>query len=488
MTTTAIWWARRDLRLRDNQALRAALANADRLVPVYVLDPELLDAPDAGAKRVAFMFEGLRALDSELRSLGSRLIIRRGEPERELAALVAECQAALIYAEADVWPYGRARDTRVAEFLPLHLTGGLTVYPPEAVLKADGKPHTVFTPYSRKWRALPASGGDALLPAPERIPPPPDISSLPIPEAPALPADVPFAPGETEAQRLLRRFAQGASADAPIYSYGEGRDQLAVNGTSQLSPYLRFGMLSAREALHAARLAIQAAPDQKAREGAHTWLNELVWREFFMSILCHFPTTLERSFRAPYRSIAWANDEGEFACWQEGRTGYPVVDAAMRQLSQTGWMHNRARMIVGSFLTKDLLIDWRWGEAHFMQHLVDGDPASNNGGWQWVAGTGTDAAPYFRIFNPVLQGKKHDPRGDYVRHWVQELREVPDRFVHAPWEMPAGMQRQSGCRIGIDYPAPIVDHRQARQRALTAYGEARGAAQRSAAQVSGEEA
>ena len=482
MTTTAIWWARRDLRLRDNQALDAALTSAERVLPVFVLDSDLLDAPDAGAKRVAFMLGGLRALDADLRALGSRLIIRRGRPEQELAALLTECQATGIYAEADVWPYAQARDARVAESLPLRLTGGLTQHPADAVRKADGTPYKVFTPYSRNWKSLPASGHAALLPAPEWMAPPPNVSGLRIPDEPALPAAVPFTPGATEAQRLLRRFAQAESADAPIYSYGEGRDQLAVNGTSQLSPYLRFGMLSAREALSVARLAIQAAPDHRAREGADIWLNELIWREFFMSILYHFPTALERSFRVPYRHIAWANDEGEFAAWQEGRTGYPVVDAAMSQLSQTGWMHNRARMIVGSFLTKDLLIDWRWGEAHFMQHLLDGDPASNNGGWQWVAGTGTDAAPYFRIFHPVLQGKKYDPRGEYTRRWTPELHDVPDRFIHEPWKMPADVQRSTRCVIGRDYPAPVVDHRWARQRTLAAYGEARDAAQRTAAQ------
>ena len=482
MTTTAIWWARRDLRLRDNQALHAALTSAERVLPVFVLDPQLLGAPDAGVKRVAFMLGGLRALDEDLRARGSRLIVRRGRPEQELAALLTECQATGIYAEADVWPYAQARDAQVAASLPLLLTGGLTQHPADAVSKADGTPYRVFTPYSRKWQSLPASGQDALLPAPDRMAALPDLSSVPIPEAPALPADVPFAAGEVEGQRLLSRFAQDSGGDAPIYGYGKGRDQLFGYGTSRLSPYMRFGMLSARDVISAARLAIRDAPRQKAREGAETWLGELIWREFFMSILCHFPKVLDHSFRESYRRIAWTNDEGDFAAWQEGRTGYPVVDAAMRQLSQTGWMHNRARMIVASFLTKDLLVDWRWGEAHFMQHLLDGEPACNNGGWQWVAGTGTDAAPYFRIFNPVLQGRKHDPHGDFVRRWLPELGDVPGRFVHTPWKMPADVQRRSGCNIGRDYPAPLVDHKLARERTLVAYGEARDAAQQAASQ------
>jgi deoxyribodipyrimidine photo-lyase len=218
---------------------------------------------------------------------------------------------------------------------------------------------------------------------------------------------------------------------------------------------------------------LAAAPKEDAINGAQTWLNELIWREFYVSILYHFPYVLDRSFRPNLQDIPWENDATRFAAWCAGRTGYPVVDAAMRQLVKTGWMHNRARMIVASFLVKDLLIDWRWGEHYFMQHLIDGDPAANNGGWQWTAGTGTDAAPYFRIFNPVLQGKRHDPQGVCVRRWVPELASVPDRYIHVPWEMKAETQRASGCVIGRDYPAPIVDHRQARERTLDAYRSAR---------------
>jgi deoxyribodipyrimidine photo-lyase len=218
---------------------------------------------------------------------------------------------------------------------------------------------------------------------------------------------------------------------------------------------------------------LAAAPDEDALKGVQTWLNELIWREFYVSILYHFTHVLDRSFRPNLRDIRWENDEASFAAWCAGHTGYPIVDAAMRPLVETGWMHNRARMIVASFLVKDLLIDWRWGERTFMQHLIDGDPAANNGGWQWTAGTGTDAAPYFRIFNPVLQGKRHDPQGAYVRRWVTELAGVPNRYIHAPWEMDAETQRASRCVIGRDYPAPIVDHRLARERTLEAYRSAR---------------
>ncbi|MDH7484840.1 MAG: deoxyribodipyrimidine photo-lyase [Anaerolineae bacterium] len=469
--STAIWWARRDLRLADNQALQAALAHAGQVVPVFVLDPVLLTAPEAGAKRAAFLFGGLRALDAQLRARGSRLIIRQGDPRDELAALLAESGATAIFAEEDPWPYGRQRDLRVAATLPLHLVGGLTVQPPGAVLKADGNPYTVFTPFSRQWQALLSSQEPTPLPAPERLAAPPAVASLPIPEKPALPAAVPFPPGEGEAWKRLRGFAVGENA--PIYDYATRRDRLDLEGTSRLSPYLRFGMLSAGQAVAAARQAMDAAPNAAARRGAETWLNELIWREFYIHILHHFPYVLEQSFRADLRAIPWANDEGDFAAWCAGRTGIPVVDAALRQLAETGWMHNRARMIVASFLTRDLLIDWRWGERVFMQHLVDGDPAANNGGWQWTAGTGSDAAPYFRLFNPTLQGQRHDPQGAYVRHWLPELARVPERFIHEPWKMPLEMQRAAGCIIGVDYPAPIVDHRWARERALDAYGAAR---------------
>jgi deoxyribodipyrimidine photo-lyase len=469
--TTAIWWARRDLRLTDNRALSAALAHAERVIPAFVLDPTLLARYEAAEKRVAFLFGGLWALDESLHARGSALAVRQGDPRDELAALLIETGAEAIYAEADVWPYGVERDAHVAKTLPLHLIGGLTVHPPNAVLKADGTPYVVFTPYSRKWKALPPPEFGDILPAPERIATPPDIDSLSIPDEPPPPSEVGFPPGEAEAQRRLDAFL--TSDDPPVYRYAEARDRVDPDGTSRLSPYLRFGMLSARQAAATARLALELAPSDAARRGVEAWLDELIWREFYQAILHHFPHVLERSFRPNLRAIPWNNDRAAFAAWCEGRTGYPIVDAAMRQLTHTGWMHNRARMVVASFLVKDLLIDWRWGERFFMQHLVDGDPAANNGGWQWTAGTGTDAAPYFRIFNPVTQGKTHDPKGAYVRRWVPELANVPDRFIHEPWKMPAEMQRSFGCIIGRDYPEPIVDHARTRERTLAAYAKAR---------------
>lgn len=484
--TAAIWWVRRDLRLADNQALAAALAAAGQLIPVFCLDPAILSSPGVGAEaggRVAFLFDGLRRLDADLRARGSRLIIRQGDPVDELARLLAESDAAAIFAEEDPWPYGRQRDARAyGRALPLHLTAGLTIHPPEAVLKPDGRPYTVFTPFSRAWKARPLPAAGVGLPAPDRLPSLPPLDGLPVPGdsgAAGLPPSALFPAGEAEARRRLLAFAGGD--DPPIYRYGQGRDRPDLDGTSQLSPYLRFGMLSARQAAAHALAAIEAAPGVQARRGAETWLAELIWREFYLSIQYHFPDTEQYSFRPDLRDIAWDNDEAAFAAWCRGQTGYPIVDAAMRQLAHTGWLHNRARMIVASFLVKDLLIDWRWGERWFMRRLLDADPAANNGGWQWTAGTGTDAAPYFRIFHPVLQGKKHDPEGAYVRRWLPELARVPGRYIHAPWEMPLEVQRAAACLIGHDYPAPIIDHAWARRRALAVYAQARHAARSPAA-------
>jgi deoxyribodipyrimidine photo-lyase len=457
----ALWWIRRDLRLHDTPALCAALEAAGRVLPVFVLDPALWErSPYVGDKRRAFLLGSLRALDEDLRARGSRLVLRRGDPVEVLARLVRESGAGAVFAQGDVSPYARRRDRRVAEALPLRRTGGLTVRPLDAVRKRDGGPYRVYSPYRRTWMSLSLPAREDLLPAPERIPTPEGVAGMAIPEAPALPASVPFPPGEAAARRRLTRFTEGA-----ITRYAEDRDRMDRDGTSRLSPYLRFGVLSPRAAMVAALEA--------DGPGAKTWRDELIWREFYLSVLYHFPQVRERSFRAAYRDVAWRDDPAAFTAWQEGRTGYPVVDAGMRQLRATGWMHNRARMIVAAFLAKDLLIHWRKGERHFMQHLVDGDPAANNGGWQWSAGTGTDAAPYFRVFNPVLQGEKHDPQGAYVRRWVPELAQVPTEHVHSPWEMSPEEQVNAGCIVGEDYPAPIVDHPQARERALATYRRAR---------------
>ncbi|MBL8055806.1 MAG: deoxyribodipyrimidine photo-lyase [Anaerolineales bacterium] len=458
---TSLWWIRRDLRLTDNPALQAALRHG-AVVPVFILDPAASGSRyhARAQRRQAFLYASLRSLDAELRARGSRLVVRTGRPAEVLAQLAAETQANGLFAEEDHSPYARRRDAAVQGVLPLTLTGGLTVHHPANVQKAAGGPYTVFTPFSKAWHALRRPTPADLEPAPARLPAvSPALASEPLPAGEA-PADFPA--GEAEARRRLERFLAG-----PIHAYAEGRNQLAEAGTSSLSPYFRFGLLSARTAAVAALEAAGRAP--QPANGAGTWLTELIWREFYIAVLYHFPHVLQTAFNPNLRAIAWRTAPEDFAAWQAGRTGYPVVDAAMRQLAQTGWMHNRARMIAASFLVKDLLIDWRLGEQWFMEQLVDGDPAANNGGWQWTAGTGTDAAPYFRIFNPVLQSQKFDPAGRYLRRFVPELAAVPDEYLHAPWKMPPLIQHQVGCVIGRDYPTPIVDRAAVKARTLAAY-------------------
>lgn len=481
---TIIWWLRRDIRLSDNQALSMALANADNVIPLFILDSTLWASDWVGEHRTAFLMDGLRVLDEQLRARDSYLVVRRGHPESVLHELMLETGATMVYAEEDYTPYARKRDAQIANAMPFVLVPGLTVFHPTKVLKKDGGPYTVFTPYRRTWQAQQMPTPHNVLPAPTHIPTPQEIPTIALEYLPKLDSRFPFPAGELEAQNRLTAFVDGASVtrpsetgfvdqNSPVYTYAETRNHPAVDGTAQLSPYMRFGMLSARQAVVSALVAIREARTEDGRNSAEIWLSELIWREFYQSVLYHFPHVRSESFNEKYLAIAWANDEIDFEAWKNGKTGYPLVDAAMRQLRQTGWMHNRARMIVASFLTKDLLIDWRWGEKWFMQNLLDGDPAANNGGWQWAAGTGTDAAPYFRIFNPITQSEKFDARGEYIRRWVPELRNVPDKYIHAPWKMPENVQLHVGCEIGADYPAPIVDHKWARERTLNAYKQAR---------------
>jgi deoxyribodipyrimidine photo-lyase len=333
---------------------------------------------------------------------------------------------------------------------------GQVVQHPEFIKKADGDPYTVYTPYSKKWKSLLPESMD-ITRAPEYILTPEDVSTKAIPDAPT--SDL-FPAGETEALKRLEKFVANK-----IFDYAENRNRTDLDGTSALSPYIRFGMLGLRQAVLSAQQARAQAKRAEDKHGAETWLNELIWREFYIQILYHFPHVSKTAFNSSLAYIPWRNDPSEFEAWTQGQTGYPIVDAAMRQLRKTGWMHNRARMIVASFLVKDLLINWQWGERWFMENLLDGDPAANNGGWQWTAGTGTDAAPYFRIFNPILQSKKFDPHGDYIREWVPELLKLDEKDIHTPWES------------GVDvpgYPAPIVDHKFARERTLDAYKQSKG--------------
>jgi deoxyribodipyrimidine photo-lyase len=462
----ALAWFRRDLRLHDNPALTAALRAAARVVPVFVLDPRLLEGPRSSANRTWFLLGSLRALAGDLEALGAPLVVRSGRPEEVIPALAAEVGASAVLAARDVSPFARRRDRAVAAALAadgraLHLEPGLLVVEPEAVRTADGRPFTVFTPFSRRWAAAPRR---LLLGPPTAIPSIPRgglvIEALPV--APPPTADVLLlpAPGESAARDRLAAW----TASAALAAYADGRNRLDTDGTSRLSADLKLGTLSPLEVVLAA---------EGAGDGRRAFVAELCWREFYLHVLWHFPHVVRGAHRPAGDAIPWAEDPAGLAAWREGRTGYPVVDAAMRQLAASGWMHNRARMIAASFLAKDLLVDWRRGEEHFMKHLVDGDVAANNGGWQWTAGTGTDAAPWFRVFNPVSQGRRFDPDGAYVRRWVPELARVSDAHVHEPWTMPAERQAAAGCVIGRDYPAPIVDHPFARQRALAAFAQSR---------------
>jgi deoxyribodipyrimidine photo-lyase len=437
-----IWWIRRDLRLTDNPTLYAAL-EAGSVIPTFIIDPAF---SHSSARRKDFLYEGLHALDKDLSTRGSHLVIRSGKPLEALAKLLTETKAETIFAEEDFTPYARKRDELIGRDLPLKLIHGQTVHHPGSVLKADGKPYTVYTPYSKIWKAKLPSRLE-FFHAPKQIPTPVGVPSEALPKYRVSPL---FPAGELEASVRLEEFLHQG-----IYAYNEKRDRMDLDGTSALSPYLRFGMLGLRQAVGAAQQSIAG----KRSAGAEVWLNELIWREFYIQILYHFPQVNRTAFNSALANIPWRNDVLEFEAWKNGQTGVPIVDAGMRQLQEIGWMHNRARMIVASYLVKDLLINWQWGEAWFMENLLDGDLAANNGGWQWTAGTGTDAAPYFRIFNPILQSTKFDPNGDYIRRWVPELRNVEAKDIHAPWE--------KGIKVSGYPERPIVERD--KERTLRAY-------------------
>lgn len=450
-------WLRNDLRLRDNPALASASRRAGALAVLFVLDERLLGA----TPRTAFLLGCLARLRADLAARGQRLLVRRGDPRALLPALVREHAIDRVTWNRDTSPFAARRDAAVrraleAQGIAVEEHKDRVVFDASELRTREGGAFRVYTPFRNAWwarfEADPPACEGAL-----RLPPPLPIDEGALPDAPALAGVELPVPGESAAKRRLDRFLDGALA-----RYAADRDRPDLDATSRLSPYLRFGAISIRTCIHAARERMREAP--RVRDGARKWLDELVWREFYQAILVEFPHVLRRSFQPAYDALRWNDDDAGFRAWCEGRTGYPFVDAAMRQLAATGWMHNRARMVVASFLTKDLLLDWRRGERFFYERLVDGEPATNNGGWQWAASTGTDAQPYFRIFHPVTQGERFDPEGAYVRRWVPELRDVPLRFLHAPWKAPQPPR---------DYPGPIVDHAERRQEALRRFEAAR---------------
>ena len=459
-----IVWFRRDLRLRDHPALRSALAEHEHVVPLFCLDDRLLHGRHASGTRTQFMLDCLRELDGALRERGSGLVVRHGRPEDEIPAIAQETGAGAVHLTRDVGPYARRREELVATSLrdagvATRAHPGLTaVDEVEEIRTRQGGPYTAFSPFHRAWRE---AARRRVLTPPRALPPLPSALAkgrLPSLAGLGLEQEVedPPAGGEPTARRVAKRFLAG-----PVRDYSHGRDRLAAAGTSRLSPYLHFGCITPR----------QLEERLPSGEGPAAFRRQLAWRDFHHHVLAHFPANAGSEFQERYRgSIRWSHARKPFDAWTQGRTGFPLVDAGMRQLRREGWMHNRARLVVGSFLTKDLGIDWRWGERWFMRLLVDGDEANNNGNWQWIASVGTDPQPAFRrIYSPARHQERFDPGNDYVRRYVPELAPVPDTHLREPWRMPADLQREVGCVIGVDYPEPIVDRRQAREDALERY-------------------
>jgi deoxyribodipyrimidine photo-lyase len=444
---TALVWFRRDLRLTDNPAWNAATSAHDRVQAVFVLEPELWAA--SGSNRIRHLTAHLKALDASLDRLGGRLLVAEGPASIAIPNLLPRASA--VYWNADYSPFAHRRDARVRQAIGsrARLHHGTLVHRPGSVTTDQSAPYRVFTPYWRKWLNTPwepwPAGGGAEHGSSRGVGIP-DGTDLPDHE-----------PGEEGAAQRLHDFLES------VDRYGEDRDRPDLDATSRLSIDLKFGTLSPR---------VVASTVGIATPGREAFVRQLAWRDFHAHVLAAFPQGFTTSLRREYESIRWRHDPDGLAAWKAGSTGYPIVDAGMRQLRTEGWMHNRVRLIAASFLVKDLLIDWRDGERHFRKLLSDADPVQNVGNWQWVAGTGFDAAPYFRIMNPVAQSLRHDPSGDYIRKWVPELGALASPVIHSPWEHPRELAA-AGITLGRDYPAAIVDHLPARQRTLDAYQRAR---------------
>ena len=473
MSSPSIVWFRNDLRVGDNPALAAAVARGAPVIPVFVWPCDEGGSWKSGAAAQWWLHHSLRNLAADLERRGSRLTVRH-ETTSSLAALVAESGASAVFWNRSYEPAAIARDRAVdaalrADGVRVETFNATLLFEPSAVATRAGKPFQVFTPF---WNACLRSAPPAEpLPAPLVLPKPTRWPATAALDELNLEPKIDWAaglrstwqPGESGAAARLDRFVEGVMG-----RYAVARDRPADEGTSRLSPHLHFGEISPRQVWHAVVgcAAIAAAAD--GTTGSHAFLRQLGWREFAYHLLAHFPHTTERPLRSEFAEFPWQIDDAWLRAWQRGRTGYPFVDAAMRELWRTGWMHNRARMVVASFLVKDLLIPWQAGARWFWDTLVDADLANNSLGWQWVAGCGADAAPYFRVFHPVTQGEKFDPDGGYVRRWVPELGRMPTAWIHKPWQAPSSVLLGAGVELGTTYPAPIVDHAWARRRALAA--------------------
>ncbi|MEO6874071.1 MAG: deoxyribodipyrimidine photo-lyase [Opitutaceae bacterium] len=479
--TPTLLWFRQDLRLQDNSALHAALARGGPVIPIYLWDEAGEGAWRAGGAARWWLHHSLVAMEESLRALGSRLIIAKGNSRALLRELVNTTEAGAIYWNRRYEPASIARDSAIkTEFTAAGLDAqsfnSAMLHEPHTIKNKQGRPFQVFTPYWRTCLALPVAApmkfSAAAILAPAKWPRSVDLAELEL-----LPrtnwagglANT-WKPGEAAAAKRLRQFAVKA-----MDSYADERNRPDHDGTSMLSPWLHFGEIGSRQVWAAVKAQSRDTGVFPPSNGARVFLTEIGWREFAHHLLFHFPTTPEQPLRAEFARFPWAEDAagGKLRAWQQGLTGYPIVDAGMRQLWHTGWMHNRVRMIVASFLVKHLRLPWTQGAAWFWDTLVDADLANNTLGWQWSAGCGADAAPYFRIFAPVLQGKKFDPKGDYVRRWVPELGKMPTEDLHAPWAaLPLTLQA-AGVRLGENYPHPVVDHGAARVAALSAFKQLR---------------
>lgn len=456
MTTgVSVVWFRRDLRLHDLPALNEALRQSEAVVPLFVLDPRLLG--HGAEKRSGFLLSSLRTLAGSLEERGAPLIIRSGRPEIEVPRVASEVSAHRVFASREYTAFGRKRDDEVAQGLAklgarLVVRDGVLVTEPEQIRSKSGDPFVRFAPFRKRWLAHACA---ETLASPAVIPSAVVDRGEPIPSTPTPPAGCPE-PGESAARRRMARWVESGVAH-----YGDLRDRLDTEGTSRLSQDLRWGLISPRE--------LRSAVNPEAGEA---FLSELAWRDFAYHVASHRGRDRGTRFARRPLSIEWRNDPHEIAAWKAGLTGYPIIDAAMRQLRLTGFMPNRARMLTASFLTKHLLCDWRIGEGHFMEHLVDGDPAINRYNWEWVASVGVDAQPAFRIFNPTMQANRFDRDGEYTRRWVPELAGLRGPAIHEPWRLDLDASEAAKLRLGVNYPVPLVDHAYARARALAAFTRA----------------